>query len=169
MLVIVDGADRTGKSSLCERHQRASGTRLLHFGVPTQLAFEEYYLPLLEYEPGGGEDWWIDRHYLGELVWPRIFGRVGLLSQNDKNLIENMLLQKGAVCVLATRYAPDLEAACANEPCAGRAAEAQEMFRVEVARSTVPWFHYEHGNAADERRILSAGKHEEELAVRSRA
>ena len=157
MLVVVEGVDRTGKSSLCrELAEASSADRIttMHFSAPEKSALDEYVTPLLGYDPWT-DDVIVDRHYLGELVWPQIFGRPSRMSETERHCIELFLLSRNAVCVWAWRDDDDLERACANEPCVGRAAESQRLFGAAVSESILDWVHYVHGDSID--KIMQLG------------
>lgn len=146
MLVVVEGCDRTGKTSLCEKLVRDWGGEILHFGPPEKSAIAEYVEPLLSYVPGKGKNLFVDRHYLGETVWPEFFGRESRMTGAEQLCIELFLRSRGAVCVRTWRDPGDLERACTEEgePSAGRARVAQLLFTNSTLSSTLHWIQYEH-------------------------
>lgn len=148
MLVVVEGVDRTGKTTLCERLQLTYGGEILHFGAPRTDALDAYLTPIRDYRPGGGLNLYLDRHYLGETVWPAFFDRPSRMTPAARWQIERFLEDVGALCVLAVRDEDDLEAACKaeDEPIAGCAAAVQESFRGSARRSIRPWHVYEQGD-----------------------
>lgn len=147
MLIIVEGTDRVGKTTLCETLQDQYGGEIIHFGIPHKSALEEYLEPLLTYTPGAGENVYADRHFLGEAVWPWFFCRAPWMSIIERECIERFLEHRGALCVIATRANDELEEACVDEPTVGRAVESQDMFIREVGNGTIPWYHYQHGDS----------------------
>lgn len=150
MLVIVEGVDRTGKSSLCERLRADYGGTLVHFGPPETHPILEYLGPISPYRPGK-MNMFVDRHYLGELVWPKFFGRSSLMTDEIQDLIEQTLDSLGACCVLAVRDPHELNEACAaeNEPVGRKAWLAQIDFQSVAAHSRLPWIEYVHNREGD--------------------
>lgn len=149
MLVVVEGMDRTGKSSLVEELRRREGGEVVHWDRPTRpTAIAEYVEPLLGYRPGEGRHVWCDRHYLGETVWPGVFGRESIMTAADRTCVELFLAHAGALTVLAWRDPDELEAACEaeGEPSAGRAAETQLEFYRQTRASLLPWWLWHHGD-----------------------
>jgi len=174
MLYVIEGVDRTGKSTLANylKHTQQPGFygvgEVIHWERPKcSSAIDEYVQPLMDYEPGAGRTVVCDRHFLGERVWPHIFGRESLMSLSEQECVELFLRDRGAVCVLATREPGDLEAACADEPCAGRAAEAQTIFEVQAALSSLAWWPWRHGD--DPTRLITYAQAQEEDAAHRRA
>lgn len=161
MLFVVEGVDRTGKSTLCDRLEErcrhpddvfmpGHSVERLHFSAPQKDALEEYLAPIADYRPGANEDVVVDRHYLGELVWPEIFGREPRMTRLECSCIESFLKLRGALCVWAWRDPIDLEEACVDEPCAGKARYAQELFDGGVSRSILRWRFYTHGDTIED-------------------
>jgi hypothetical protein len=155
MLTIIEGVDRTGKTSLCKR-VGGEHDEYLHFSAPRTDAVEEYVRPLLDYRPWQGADLYIDRHYLGERVWPKVFGRDSIMDKTTEYWIELFLASRGANAILAYRDPVDLEEACFrdDEPSAGGAAHAQELFIQSTVTSSLEWHIYEHGDAFPRDRAL---------------
>lgn len=139
MLFIVEGMDRVGKSTMCEALQRVYGGTVMHFSAPKKGALEEYVEPLIDYRPRSTVNIFVDRHFLGEAVWPEFFGRKSRMTEMERYCIESFLKSKGAMCVLMTRNPVELERACTvgKEPSAGRADEAQRMF-IDAASYYLP-------------------------------
>jgi hypothetical protein len=85
-IILIEGVDGTGKTTLARTLQQVSSHRaLLHAGPPkTTSAFTEYVKPLEMAYDG----WTIicDRWHLGELVWPAIFERESLFSSERSAL-----------------------------------------------------------------------------------
>lgn len=168
MLIVVEGTDRVGKTSLCESLYDTLGGEVMHFGAPQSTdPNAEYQFPLADYTPGFGEHVWIDRHYLGELVWAPFFDRKPIVDEHSAWVIEQHLMSLGAVMVFARRDERELEAASVDEPTVGRAVEAQRSFEREVKnselRSGLSWRYYTHGDQLS-RLIEIARKREAEAA-----
>lgn len=98
-IIIIEGCDGTGKSTLACGLAEVLGWRYHHEGKPEQPAFE-YYMNLASTIPGGVV---MDRAHLGELVYPKVKtqeGRPGL-ERWQQHAIERVLAARGAVLVHA--------------------------------------------------------------------
>jgi hypothetical protein len=144
MIIVIEGVDRTGKTTLARDLAEMIDGTYMHWGAPEHANWYDEYLAPLE---GHDDDHLvIDRHYLGELIWPRILGRDAILSETQADFVAHHLVSLGAVGVLATRDPADLELACLDEPCVGRASEAQGAFLSAAQHSPLPFIHYQHGD-----------------------
>lgn len=98
-IIIIEGCDGTGKSTLARALAKLLGWRYHHEGKPTQPAFE-YYMNLANTLEGNVV---MDRAHLGELVYPRVKpqeGRPGLMLW-EQHAIERVLTARGALLVHA--------------------------------------------------------------------
>lgn len=157
MLIIIEGVDRTGKTTLAESlKNRLNGADLYHCSAPDKhtTAIDEYVDPLCGYQPGSGRHVIYDRHWLGETVWPGIFGRPSIMTEADQLAIEAFLLTRGALLVLALREEESLKEAVesSDQPITGdQAIAAQRRFIYAAQQSPVPRFQYIHNEVpADE-------------------
>lgn len=103
MLIIIEGIDRTGKSTLADAIAEKVGGEVIHSSKPTRHPLREYETRLKDYVPGTGQHLILDRWHVGELVWPEIFGRK---SEYDFAMFahtEMFLRSRGALLVYATR------------------------------------------------------------------
>lgn len=82
MLIILEGADGAGKSTLArdviaalQTAYPADEVELLHRGPPTSHPLDEYERPLFDYRPGTGRHVVCDRWHVGEFVYPGLLGR----------------------------------------------------------------------------------------------
>lgn len=103
MLLLCEGGDGVGKTTLVNEI-----TELLHKmypndtvevwrkGPPSQHPLDEYVTPLLSYRPSQGHHIICDRWHLGELVYPKIFGRMSYLDGGMLLYIEAFLKSRGA-------------------------------------------------------------------------
>lgn len=97
-LLIVDGADATGKTTLAHAIVEQGDLRYEHRGPPESDPFDEYETSLLGFRPR--EDAVIfDRYHVGELVWPKIFGRKTSYTPEQHLHVELFLRSRGAVLV----------------------------------------------------------------------
>lgn len=100
MLIILEGVDRTGKSTLAAAlHQAIAHSELRHCDRPEQHPLVEYEGDLDDYVPSDGNTVIYDRHLWGERVWPKIYGRETQYT-NEMHLHAELFLQsRGAVVV----------------------------------------------------------------------
>ena len=170
MLIVVEGCDRTGKTSLCRRLVTELGGFYVHFGPPTlDDPVEEYLAPLARYVPGHDQHLIVDRHYLGETVWPSFFKRKTKMTDSTQAQIEGFLERRGACCVLAIREPRSLNQACVDgdEPTGDKAWLVQVVFQSHAAHSRLPWIEYEHGKPGDYEHVVMNAREREAFAARS--
>lgn len=119
MLILVDGVDCSGKSTLvaalaerlAELYPRDK-VEVLRKGPPAEHPLDEYERPLWSYRPGHGLHIVCDRWHLGEWVYPAVLGRPTRADDPAFAHIELLLRSRGALlvfasppaCVLARRY-----------------------------------------------------------------
>jgi deoxyadenosine/deoxycytidine kinase len=107
VLVIVEGPDCAGKSTLVERlAKRIGNTTTFHKGPPTRHPVIEYAEDLLDYRPGTGLNIICDRWHWGERVYPEVLDRSSQLDLAAWRWIEMFLRSRGALVV---RLDPDLQ------------------------------------------------------------
>lgn len=103
MLIVIEGADRTGKTTLAGRLAKEAGDGwYVHRSAPQGHPLEEYETFLDDYVPGG-QSWILDRWHWGERVWPRVFGRE---TQYDEAMLRHTdmyIRSRGGVIVYAAR------------------------------------------------------------------
>lgn len=75
MLILIEGLDRTGKTTLASAIAEAVGAELYHFSKPEQHPLLEYESWLDDYVPDSGRHVVCDRYHWGETVWPTIYDR----------------------------------------------------------------------------------------------
>jgi thymidylate kinase len=106
MLIIVEGADGTGKTTFCEAldtHIRGKWNvpvERLHRGVPEKPVVEEYTDDLRTYARGCGRHVVCDRWHLGELIYGPLYRGKSELMTGGLVEVETFLLNRGAVVVL---------------------------------------------------------------------
>jgi hypothetical protein len=179
-LVVIEGVDKTGKSTLAER-VRGELTKdgrpcnVIHFGPPKAGAVEEYLGPLLEYEPSKQHIVY-DRAHLGEAVWPKYFDRETKMSPSERALIELFMLACGAVTVLCVREPLSLlqafEEADPPEPLpTDRVYDAADDFTAEFERVLGQKFIYDHASARRDAQLINIVSHarlQSEMALQCR-
>ena len=89
MFIIIEGLDRTGKSTVAE-HYKSEGYEVVHMSAPDKkykdpsyqgpTYFEELYEMYSKYN---GIDVVFDRTPYGEMVWPHVYGRDPMLTEED--------------------------------------------------------------------------------------
>ena len=108
MLIICEGPDSVGKSSLAARFKQhvergsgvgESGVELLHKGPPVLHPLDEYVVPLLHYRPFRGEHVVCDRWHWGEGVYPQVFPRSTQFDDAVRYYTELFLMSRGAYVV----------------------------------------------------------------------
>lgn len=104
MLIIVEGPDGVGKTTLIEqlirvieREEPGDKVEVLHKGPPTQHPLNEYEVPLFGYRPGRGHHLICDRWHVGEWVYPEVLGRPSLATKAIWYHTEMFLMSRGAV------------------------------------------------------------------------
>jgi hypothetical protein len=115
MLIILEGPDCAGKSSLADRLQaeieRTTKDEVLRLsaGPPALHPLDEYVVPLLGYRPNRGTHVICDRLHWGERVYPTVLGRPSELDDGVFRYIEAFLLSRGAYVVSLTAPVEELE------------------------------------------------------------
>lgn len=111
MIILLEGADCAGKSTLADRiarHLDRAGSRyrttessvvVIHKGPPTEHPLREYAEPLLSYRTGRNQHVICDRWHVGESVYPTVVGRPSLLDAAVRTWLELFLLSRGALLV----------------------------------------------------------------------
>ena len=116
MLMLLEGTDGVGKSTLAQRitewlreHRPNDSVELWHRGVPSQHPVDEYVVPLLGYRPGRGHHIICDRWHWGELVYPRVKNRESLMDDAQFWYAEQFLRSRGALGVHLWRDVVELQ------------------------------------------------------------
>ena len=96
MLILIEGLDRTGKSSVASYFQ-SKGFELIHLSAPSKKYTQDGYTgpsyldDMIELISSAvAKDIVLDRSHYGELVWPEIYNRKSLLSDDDIEAIREM-------------------------------------------------------------------------------
>lgn len=87
--VCLEGVDRSGKSTVAEMYEE-QGYKVVHMSAPDKKYFKPGYVgpsyidELIDlYMQYDGEDVVFDRTIYGEFVWPNVFSRKSLLTEDD--------------------------------------------------------------------------------------
>lgn len=109
MLFVIEGVDRTGKTSLARRIADKIGAEVVHAGPPTRHPLEEYETALDGYDPRKGNHLILDRWHVGESVWPVIFNRESKYTEAVKRHVHMFMESRGAFVIYARRDSSKLE------------------------------------------------------------
>jgi thymidylate kinase len=115
MLIIIEGPDCAGKTTLADRLQaeieRSTKEEVLRLssGPPTGHPLDEYVVPLLGYRPATGAHIICDRLHWGEYVYPAVLNRPSSLDDAIFSYIEMFLLSRGAYVVSTNQPTSVLE------------------------------------------------------------
>lgn len=108
MLIVIEGSDGTGKTTLsdalCEALSETRHIELTqhHFSQPVRHPLAEYELFLDAYRPGAGQHYIIDRLHWGEIVYGELYRNGGQLTSAGFWHVEQYLRSRGAIMVHAT-------------------------------------------------------------------
>lgn len=114
MLIIIEGVDKTGKSTLARDLQEDLGgpdsCALIHFSVPRIHPVDEYVGRLKRLLEDEDYDHVVcDRGHIGEMIWPELFYRESEMTDAAFEAIEAWLLREGAFLVHCVRPVAQLE------------------------------------------------------------
>lgn len=106
MLIILEGPDCAGKSTLAQRlltHLSVKDPRatveVIHRGPPSGHPLDEYVRPLLSYVPDGSRHIICDRWHIGETIYPVVLGRPTKMTEAVFEYVKMFLRGKGALVV----------------------------------------------------------------------
>ena len=104
--IILEGLDRSGKSTVADLYAQQGFSRV-HMEAPDKKYFRKdyggasYLEEILDlYTKYAGKDVIFDRSPYGELIWPEIFGRQALLSEDDFDYLQRIEYNNDAVKIL---------------------------------------------------------------------
>lgn len=164
MLILLEGGDGTGKTTLARELVDLTGGQYLHASAPTRHPLVEYTAPLAEYKRGSGQTIVCDRWHVGELVYgPRYRGKCGL-TWTQFCAVDEFLYGLGAVLVWMTH---DVETQVSRLLERGEApdwhqlADENEAFCDAVRETDLPVINC-HANWTTAERILHEARRREE-------
>jgi hypothetical protein len=108
-LILLEGLDRTGKSTVAAYYE-SLGYDLVHLSAPPKGTSSDDYMQEMQdlVSSGAYRNLVLDRTHYGELVWPEIYGRQSLLSEDQ---IDSLAEIENTVDVTRiVMYDSDLEA-----------------------------------------------------------
>jgi hypothetical protein len=91
-LVLLEGLDRTGKSTVAKFFE-SKGYEVVHLSAPGKEfhAGNTYLDAMVDLlQRGASRDLVIDRTHYGELVWPQVYGRKPLLTEEDYEILREI-------------------------------------------------------------------------------
>ncbi len=108
-LIILEGLDRTGKSSVAQYFQD-KGFELVHMSAPAKGTPADAYMgEMVDMLTGfAGKDVVLDRSHYGELIWPHVYGRNPLLTDDDMEVLREIEDSLGVSRILM--HDPNVEA-----------------------------------------------------------
>lgn len=144
MFVVIEGLDRTGKTTLAKQLQES--VRFLdyvHFNKPERHPLEEYVKPL---DVGALPHAVFDRYHWGEAVWPHVFHRPTDYDEEMLYYTELALESRGAVMVLTRREPEEIIRACREDGEDLQGAQqvriADGLFGIAATHSILPVMEY---------------------------
>lgn len=178
MLIIIEGVDLSGKTTLAEELQRLTGGQLMHKSQPVGTWAEEYVDPLKYYVPTG----WsandpkqhiiCDRWHLGELVYGPLYRDGTILGESELRATEWFLQEKGAIVVylreplnvIMGRWDERGEDFLKPE----HLAPALAAYDKVMMQSTLPVLMWHSASRTDHRKIIDVARTFDEAAARRR-
>lgn len=109
-LLILEGLDRTGKSSIASYYQ-SLGYKVIHQSAPTKgITRDEFLQDQLDIiTSAASQDVVLDRSYYGEaFIWPNVYGRTPLINEDDIEILKEVEDSVGVRRILM--YDSNLEA-----------------------------------------------------------
>lgn len=109
MLVVIEGCDGVGKSTLAANLAQRMGeahTRMMHYGPPVRHPLEEYVHDLEWYRPMRTDHVVVDRLHYGELIYGPLYRGETKLGTAGRDYVDMFLRTRGAVIVYV-RPSPD--------------------------------------------------------------
>lgn len=172
MLILVEGADGSGKTTLCDKlaGEIDGMVHRLHRGRLTRHPLEEYELDLDWYTPGQGEHVICDRWHVGEAVYgPKYRGR----SEMDSTMmlhIELFLRSRGALLVHMYGEAELLASRLDADEWVKRDEinDLQRRYMMVHGESVLPWFEWHVGRVDEKQhleRLMIAAVRAEDAAI----
>lgn len=116
MLIIIEGVDGTGKSTLAQGLKALTGDVLqLHAAQPVGTWDEEYVQPLTQYVPTGKHEppsspshVICDRWHWGELIYGPLYRGQSIVGPEEWMYVDSMLNAKGAIVVFLRNKKEDI-------------------------------------------------------------
>ena len=108
MFLILEGLDRTGKSTVANLY-KSKGYEIVHLSAPDKKYLQPGYAGpsylddmlelIMSYD---GKDVVFDRSWYGELIWPHVYGRKPMLTEDDIEILQEFESRNSAERILMT-------------------------------------------------------------------
>jgi uncharacterized FAD-dependent dehydrogenase len=91
-LIILEGLDRTGKSSVARHFEEKEGYEVIHLSAPRKgITSDEYLQEMVDLiSSAAGKNIVLDRSHYGELIWPSVYNRKPVLSEEEIEIIREI-------------------------------------------------------------------------------
>lgn len=154
MLFLIEGLDRTGKTTLAARlSDQLGGAPVVHFSAPkASKPIVEYLSALVPYRGAEDEHVIYDRGHIGEVVWPKFFGRESIVDEAAWRYIEMFYTSRGALYLYCRRDPDELKLALLRdeEPLSPDDVDAAlEAYEGALAQTANPFVRYDHGDPVE--------------------
>lgn len=152
MLIIVEGPDGAGKTTLINELQRqlearGQGTIVSHSRPPKRHPLDEYEVPMLQYRANDQYTLICDRWHWGEAVYPTLLDRPTLLTRASLLHIDLALAARGAIVVFVTAQSETIAKRLAERGddmiYPSHAELMSDLFWRASELSTLPRFYYD--------------------------
>ena len=177
MLLIIEGPDGDGKSTLAQRVAALLAEtypfdkiEVLKKGPPTQHPLDEYVLPLLTYRPLQGHHIICDRWHVGEWIYPEVLGRPTQADRAVWYYIELFLQSRGAL-VFYPRTPVDVLKQRVTER-GDDLIQVHQLAKIHAGynfmrdQHVIPSRHWTVGTHSDVEMLVTHGQHRERMAAR---
>lgn len=108
-LTILEGLDRTGKTTVA-KYFESIGYEVIHLSAPPKDISNEQYLQDISeiIASSSTKEILLDRSHYGEMIWPSIYNRKPVLSEDDINALKELEDEVGTTRILM--HDPNVEA-----------------------------------------------------------
>lgn len=156
MFIIVDGENKTGKSSLVRKLQEVTGFEVIKFSQPKK----EPYLEYIEFLLTRKEPAIIDRFYLGEHVYGPLWrGKDGLEEWQDR-MIEMVLAARGSMHVYCETDVEEIKENFVKdgeeEADINQVKDVLEYFNKSIEKSRLEWYRFDYREDQDYLTIVNS-------------
>lgn len=101
-LIVIEGLDRTGKSTVAKFFEQEHGYTVVHLSAPSKDTSKDQYMQEMVdlVSSAATQNIVLDRSHYGELVWPEVYSRQPLLSEEDIEIIREIEASVGVRRIL---------------------------------------------------------------------
>lgn len=101
-LILIEGLDRTGKSTVASYFKEFEGYEVVHLSAPPKDMSRDNYLQEMVdlLYSASAKNIVLDRTHYGELVWPYVYNRQPLLSEEDIEILREIESSVGVKHIL---------------------------------------------------------------------